>query len=162
MSHQECRVQVNHPHILSPVVELDSSILNTGIESDTPMSSEQPNVYAITDVDVFEYENILKQPTSSAGTCEGYTLTFQNGKSPHTTYPFGPHDTIVPPWDYALRNGVMKLFMRSCCGLSEGSSPACQACQQLAKNEKLEHILMRMEEEVHENTGFAYHGFSGL
>lgn len=126
------------------------------------MSSEEPNVYTITDVDAFEYEDILKQPTASAGTCDGYTLTFQNGKSPHTTYPFSLHDTIVLPWDYALKNGVMKLFARGCCGLSEGSSPACRACQQLAKNENLEHILTRMEEGVHENTGFAYHGFSSL
>jgi len=51
-------------------------------------------MHAITDIDAFEYEDILKQPTASAGTCEGYTLTFQNGKSPHTTYPFSLHDTM--------------------------------------------------------------------
>ena len=84
------------------------------------------------------------------------------GQSPHTTYPFALHDAVVLPWDYALKNGVMKLFARGCRGLSEGLDMACQPCQKLIKNEKLENILRRMEEGIHENAGFAYHVFSGL
>ena len=89
-------------------------------------------------------------------------MVFLDGKSPHTTYPFALHDTIILLWDYALKNGVMKLFARSCRRLSEGSGTACQPCQQLVKNETLENILTWIEDGVHENTGFAYHGFSGL
>jgi len=48
----------------------------------------------------------------------------------------------MTPWDYALKNGMVKLFARSCCGLTERSSPDCQACQQLAKNETLQHIQL--------------------
>src|ERR1700678_1323344 len=32
----------------------------------------------------------------------------------------------------------------------------------LIKNETLNNILMRIEEGIHERTGFVYHGFSGL
>jgi len=116
----------------------------------------------IVDVDAFEYEEILKRPTTSVSACEGYAMIFPDGKSPHTTYPFALHDTIILPWDYALKNGMMKLFARSCRGLSEGSGTACRPCRQLVKNETLENILTRIEDGVHENTGFAYHGFSGL
>ena len=124
--------------------------------------SKQLNEATIIDVDAFKYEDILKQPTMSAAACEGYTIIFPDGKSPHTAYPFALHDTIVLPWDYALKNGVMKLFAHSCHGLFEGSGAACQPCRQLIKNETLENILMRMENGAHENAGFTYHGFSGL
>ena len=66
----------------------------------------------IVDIDTFEYKEILKQPTtSSVSACEGYAMIFPDGKSPHTTYPFTLHDMIVIPWDYALKNGMMKLFV---------------------------------------------------
>lgn len=117
---------------------------------------------AIVDIDTFKYEEILKRPTTSASVCEGYAMVFPDGKSPHTMYPFALHDTIILPWDYTLKNGMMKLFARSCHGLSEGSGTACQPCRQLIKNETLENILTWIEDGVHENTGFAYHGFSGL
>lgn len=116
----------------------------------------------IVNVDTFEYEDDLEQAKTSMRVCDGYTMDFLEGKSPHTTYPFALHDTIILPWDYALKNGVMKLFARSCCGLSEGSGTACQPCQELAKNKKLKNILRRMEEGIHENAGFAYHGIAGL
>jgi hypothetical protein len=125
-------------------------------------SLKQPGKAAIIDVDAFEYEDILKRPKMSAAACEGYTINFPGGKSPHTAYPFALHDTIILPWDYALKNGVMKLFARSCHGLSGESGVACQPCRQLVKNEMLGSILTRMEDVAHENVGFAYHGFSGL
>ncbi|KAF8219043.1 hypothetical protein L208DRAFT_1089348, partial [Tricholoma matsutake] len=94
--------------------------------------------------------------------CNGFTLSFPDGKSPHTAYPFALHDTLVLPWDYSLKNGVMKLFAHGCNGLSEGKGEACQRCQQMVKNKTLEGILTWIEGGIHENTGFAYHGFSGL
>ena len=89
-------------------------------------------------------------------------MIFPDGKSPHTAYPFALHDTIILPWDYVLKNGVMKLFAHGCHGSSEGVGVACQPCQQLIKNKTLEKILTWMEDGIHENAGFAYHGFSGL
>ena len=89
-------------------------------------------------------------------------MIFPDGKSPHTAYPFALHDTIILPWDYVLKNGVMKLFACGCHGSSEGVGVACQPCRQLIKNKTLEKILMQMEDGIHENTRFAYHGFSSL
>jgi hypothetical protein len=89
-------------------------------------------------------------------------MDYLEEESPHTTYPFALHDSLILPWDYSLKNGVMKLFARSCHGFTEGSDMACLPCQRLVKNEKLENILRQMEEGVHKNAGFAYHGFAGL
>lgn len=64
----------------------------------------------IVDVDTFEYEDTVKRLKMSAPACVGFILNFPDGKSPHTAYPFALHDTLVLPWDYLLKNGVMKLF----------------------------------------------------
>ena len=180
------RIPDNHTHSALPVVEVqeepmvatqhDSSISDiigpndepAGHKLDVPKatspreSTKWPDEAVIIDVDAFKYDDIPKRPKTSAGVCEGYTMAFLDGKSPHTMYPFALHDTIILPWDYALKNGVMKLFARNCRGSSEGSNTACYPCQQLVQNERLENILRRMEEGIHENTGFAYHGFSSL
>ena len=116
---------------------------------------------AIIDVDAFEYADIPKQPRTSVRACTGYQICL-NGKLPHTSYSFALHEAIILPWDYTLKNGTMTLFARSCHGLLEGSGTVCQPCQKLIKNERLENILRRIEEGIHENAGFAYHGFGGL
>ena len=97
-----------------------------------------------------------------ANCCKGYALTFSNGKSPHTSYPFALHDTLVLPWDYSLRNGVMTLFSWTCIGLVKEAGQSCRPCQLLRGNSTLEGILTRMEEGVHESAGYAYYGFSAL
>ncbi|KAF8232752.1 hypothetical protein L208DRAFT_1270353 [Tricholoma matsutake] len=97
-----------------------------------------------------------------ATTCNGYTLTFPDGKSPHTTYPFALHDKCMLPWDYAIHNGKMLLFWQSCTGPTEGDTRSCQLCQRLCTNQNLEKIVSQIKDGVHKNTDFAYHGFSGL
>lgn len=155
--------EIPSPPLALAAVEHESSVVDTvDSGSNLPASFEWPGEAAIIDVDAFEYEDILKRPKMSAASCEGYEIKFPDGKSPHTAYPFALHDTIILPWEYALKNGVMKLFARSCHGLSGGSSKACQPCRQLIKNETLSNILTRMEDGAHENALFAYHGFSGL
>ena len=94
--------------------------------------------------------------------CKGYTLIFPDGKSPHTAYPFALHETLILPWNYMIRDGEMMLFSKSCTGLSKGDMRSCQGCQQLGGNEHLERIVSRIKDGVHENTPFAYFGFSGL
>lgn len=116
----------------------------------------------IIDIDTFQYEDTIEKPKPSAPACKGFLLTFPETKSPNTAYPFALHDTLILPWDYALKNGVMSLFARSCTGLSRGDGRACQPCQQLIKNKTLEGILKRIENGIHERTGFAYYGFSSL
>ena len=175
------RIQVNHTHIMLPtIVETPASgesmadieqgpsmsdiIISNHAQAhlNVSMPTKQRDEVAIIDVDALAYKDISEQPKPSVRVCEGYTMTFLDGQLPHTTYPFALHDAVVLPWDYALKNGVIKLFACGCRGLSEGLDMACQPCQKLIKNEKLENILRQMEEGIHENAGFAYHGFSGL
>ena len=67
--------------------ESESSILDI-IDSDNLSASlKQPGEAAIIDVDAFEYEDILKRAKMSVTACEGYTIIFPDGKSPHTVYP---------------------------------------------------------------------------
>src|SRR5260221_611750 len=144
-------------------IEQDSSMSDVVIFSNIQVCLNMPmQDVTIIDIDTFEYEDILEQAKTSVRVCDRYTMDFLEEKSSHTVYPFALHDTFILPWDYALKNGVMKLFACSCHGLSEGSGTACQPCQGLAKNKKLENILRRMEEGIHENAGFAYHGIAGL
>ena len=110
----------------------------------------------------FEFEGSLEPMNALAILCKGYTLGFSNGKSPHTSYPFALHDTMVLPWDYALRNGVMSLFARTCTRLAKNGGDSCQPCQLLRRNKALEKILTRMEEGVHEKAVYAYYGFLAL
>ncbi|KAF8810813.1 hypothetical protein BYT27DRAFT_7221830 [Phlegmacium glaucopus] len=102
---------------------------------------------------------LIEELKESALPCKGFTPTFPEGKSPHTAYPFALHDTLILPWDYTLKNGVMILFARSCAGLSEDNGQSCQPCRRLIKNKTLEGIFMWIEDGIHKKTGFLYHGF---
>jgi len=117
----------------------------------------------IIDVDSFEYEDTLTTSNAmSANFCKGHTLTFPHGKSPHSCYPFALHDTIILPWDYVVRNGIMTLFARKCTTSTNRGTQTCRPCQQLINDTTLEGILTRIEDGVHPNAQFAYHGISGL
>ncbi|KAF4612577.1 hypothetical protein D9613_012728 [Agrocybe pediades] len=94
--------------------------------------------------------------------CKGFSLAFASDKTPHTTYPFALHDTLLLPWDYAVRNGQMVLFSNSCRRVCAEGNEVCLECQHIGKNEVLEGILLRSENGVHENSSFAYHGMTGL
>ena len=64
-------------------------------------------------VDMFEFEDTLRQPKTSVNLCEdseGYALTFPDGQSPHNSYPFALHSQLELPWNYSVRNGQMILF----------------------------------------------------
>lgn len=143
----------------------DAATANQALEGSMPTGRTivaWDNEIEIVDVDTFEYEDTVNKLNTSTPACEGFILQFPDGKSPHTTYPFALHNTLILPWDYSLKNGVMRLFAQSCCGISEGESQACRPCRQLTKNKRLEGILMRMKDATHENTAFAYQGFSDL
>ena len=113
-------------------------------------------------LDAFEFEDTLGPTKTSVNLCKGYAMAFSNGRSPHTSYPFALHDTLVLPWDYSLKNGVMTLFARACVGFTKKGLHSCAPCQLLRKNEILENILTRIDEGVNENAGYAYYGFSAL
>jgi len=125
----------------------------------TPEPEELPVVIVL---DEFEFEDSLQPTKASANVCQGFLMVFSNGKSPHTAYLFALHDTLVLPWDYSIRNGVMTLFSRTCAALADEGLQLCGPCQLLSKNETLERILTRMDDGVSENAGYAYYGFSAL
>ncbi|KAF8815932.1 hypothetical protein BYT27DRAFT_7230107 [Phlegmacium glaucopus] len=121
---------------------------------DPKLSNEEPKVVNVVD--------ILKPMKMSAKLCKGHVLTFPDGKSPHSCYPFALHDTLVLPWDYRVHNSVMTIFARSCTSQPGGMFELCHACWSLAKNANLEGIIERIQHSVHKNANFAYHSFSGL
>lgn len=118
-------------------------------------------------IDVDSYDNTYQipppeSPTELTTLCQGYRLDFPDGSSPHTSYPFGLHATVLLPWCYLVRNGQMILFATACTGHLPKGLTSCQACKNLSKNKSLEGILTRIKDGVHENANFQYHGFGGL
>ena len=125
------------------------------------------NIHANT-VEPIDVDALYKEGTAepfqmiAARACNGYRLTFPEGKSPYSAYPFGLHDVLPLPWTITLVNEVMTIFSRQCTGRSNGEAGCCLSCQQLLKNKMIEGILTRLEEGVHPNAPFAYHGVSSL
>ena len=58
-----------------------------GTDSDTTLAAEGN----IIDVEAFKYADTIKQHNKSVAACQGYAVTFPEGKSPHTAYPFALH-----------------------------------------------------------------------
>ena len=135
-----------------------------------PITPKNPPVTAgiivenpqIIDINSFGVEERPEGPQMSVTTCKGYILIFLDRKSPHTAYPFTLHEKLTLPWDYMVQNGEMVLFSKSCTRIAKGKVQSCQACQQLCENKHLEGVVSRIKDRVHENTAFAYVGFSGL
>ena len=133
---------------------------NNIIDLTTTPELESPSVWV--GLDSFEFEDSLGPTKASAKLCKGYILSFSNGKSPNTSYPFALHNTLILPWDYSLQNGVMTLFSLTCVTFVDEGIQSCRNCQYLRGNEILEKILMRINKGIHENAGHAYYGFSAL
>lgn len=95
--------------------------------------------------------------------CVGFRVQLPEGKSPHSSYPFGLHDEINLPWDYSVSKGQLVLHSQACkTRVQSGGHAQCKPCCALEENEVLAGILTRMEEGVHQNARLAYHGFGGL
>lgn len=94
--------------------------------------------------------------------CHGYVLKFPCGKTPYSAYPFTLHDSRSLPWDLSISNGVMTLFARNCHGSSNGTDVSCLPCLYLPQNKSLEGIINRLDNGVHANSPYAYHGAGGL
>jgi hypothetical protein len=161
---QICRCHVSvydtEPHSLSSNSSPNPSI---PVVNTNPLAAGMiPKTPQIIDVDFLEDEKSLQQLKTLATECNGHTLVFPDGKSPHTAYPFALHDTCILPWDYAIQNGKMSLFSKGCTRMTEEETRSCRPCQQLRTNQNLENIVSRIRNRIHENTDFVYHGFSGL
>ena len=81
----------------------------------------------------------------------------------HSAYPFGLHDVLGDPWDYAVTRGNLVLYATSCMRKAKRGASACSACLYLRDNDRnLERILRRLKTGVHENSRLAFHGIGGL
>ena len=125
----------------------------------TPKPDELSDVIVLNS---FEFEDNLGPTNTSANLCKGYTFTFSDEKSPHTSYPFALHDTLVPSWDYSLRNGIIALFSQACLMFIHEGGKSCRPCQLLWENKILEKNSHLNQWRVHGNAGYAYYGFLAL
>lgn len=131
------------PQASVPIIVID-------VESDSePMSVETTR------------REVAQVSNSSHSKCQGYVLQFPPGKTPYSTYPFALHDSRSLPWDFSIRNGIMTLFSRNCHSES-GPSESCPSCLYLPKNKSLEGIINRVQNGVHPNSPYSYHGAGGL
>ena len=112
--------------------------------------------------ELYREENTQPFRATTTRICNGYQLTFPEGKSPYSAYPFGLHDIRPLPWKITLLNEVMTIFSRHCTGQADTEAMRCLSSQQLSENKMMEGILTRLKEGVHPNTPYAYHGISSL
>ncbi|KAF8066505.1 hypothetical protein FPV67DRAFT_1652976 [Lyophyllum atratum] len=126
---------------------------------DTPLSLAEVEPV---DVDAISETGFGVTKKISELACAGYLLPIPDGKSPHSSYPFGLHDSRSLPWDYSVENSIMTLHSRVCEKTTVERGRSCQACRNLSDNRIVEAIVDRMNEGVPDNANFAYHGFSGL
>ena len=66
--------------------------------------------HGVINVDLLEFEDTVQEMSLSCGTCKGYTLNLPVGTSAYSSYPFTLHDTLVLPWDFKVKNGLMALL----------------------------------------------------
>jgi hypothetical protein len=95
----------------------------------------------------------------SCAKCQGYILQIPSGKTPYSTYPFTLHDSHSFPWDLSIKNGVMTFFAHNCHG---GPSASCPPCLYLPKNKSLEGLINCLQNGVHSNSPYSYHGAGSL
>ncbi|PPQ82822.1 hypothetical protein CVT26_008090 [Gymnopilus dilepis] len=128
-----------------------------------PLAQEDDLDNEVIDVESFDYAVFARNVDNPPGMCQGYELTFPEGKSPHSSYPFALHDVLPLPWSYEVSwDGRMALHAVRCCRMLDTGVESCRACQRLGENSYLDGILTRLEEGTHPNSAFAYHGVSGL
>lgn len=131
------------------------------LTSDAIKTTDRNNTVPI-DVDALYVKDSSQSfKTSATHTCKGYRLTFPEGKSPYSAYPFGLHDTRPLPWKSTL-DDTMSIFLQNCTGRSNGEGKCCRFCRQLPENKNFERILTRLDKGIHPNAPHAYHGISSL
>ena len=106
-------------------------------------------------------EPTISQAKSIKPSCHGIIVELPLGTSAHSGYPFGLHDELGDPWDYAVTAGV--LVLRACqCSWTARKESQCHECAALTGNPNLQGVLARMKSGVHENTRLHYHNFGSL
>ncbi|KAJ7598326.1 hypothetical protein C8J56DRAFT_1091577 [Mycena floridula] len=149
--------------ILSPATQTEVPFEDLESQPINPMTTQSADSAPIPiDVDTWQESLPASEQIESPRPCLGYRLDFPPGKSPSSSYPFGLHDTLVLPWDYAVKSGKMTVTARACTRVRIPSTELCSACTQLDDSPVLRGIMQRIESGVDENAPYAYHGHSGL
>ena len=147
--------------LTSQDVDLDVDDVDSDILITQPISHPSP-----IDVDAMdESDDSHDTPFSTLQTCCGIEVKFPQGGSAHSSYPYGIHDELGDPWDYAVTRGVMILRAKGCMSNATPShkhGQRCSACNRLTENGNLQGVLRRIENGVHENTHLMYHSVGGL
>lgn len=99
--------------------------------------------------------------TECCSPCPGVRVEIPEGKTPHSAYPFALHDQFGDPWDYTMQQGQLTLYARKCEPVLPHQKQ-CSGCRQLAEDNRLQGILDRMNEGVHNNAHLIYHSIGGL
>ena len=133
--------------------------------SSTDILVQNPIDVDALDVEAEEVEVVgpqIRRRPQEAVRCAGIIVKIPPGKSVHSAYPFGLHDELGDPWDYAVVAGQLTLRARGCQKNSRIGKDRCTHCDGLSRNTTLQGVLDRIECGVHENTRLAYHGVGGL
>ena len=84
--------------------------------------------------ELYGEENAQPFKATTAYICDGYQLTFLEGKSPYSAYPFSLNNIHPLPWKITLLNEVMTIFLHHCTGQADAEAMCCLSCQQLSEN----------------------------
>ncbi|KAK0450125.1 hypothetical protein EV421DRAFT_1306642 [Armillaria borealis] len=140
------------------------------VNPETPRPSEPEPI----DVDAIQDAPRLPSPVASNSrtsytkairtrSCPGIKVPLEPGSSAHSSYPFGVHEVNGDPWDYEASKGGLVLRSRTCRRVEYDSKfHECSGCRVLRTDARLEGILGRMKNGVHDNTPLAYHSITGL
>ncbi|KAK7013598.1 hypothetical protein R3P38DRAFT_2374968, partial [Favolaschia claudopus] len=96
--------------------------------------------------------------------CPGIHITFPPGENQHTSYPFGVHAQLSPPWDYFSEGEHFYIRSTSCRHHVFASTPnLCRACDKLDRQDDLLHgIRERIANGINENTPLFWFPVGGL
>ncbi len=139
-------------------IDVDASPIDVGTPS-IVMGTPPIDVDALDDDPVLPMGNV-----KSSAQCCGIKITFPAGSSPHSSYPYGIHDQLGDPWNYAVSGSLMVLRAKRCSDTSRRlhTSGRCERCEMLSENANLQGVIRRLETGVHENTNLMYHSIGGL
>ena len=94
--------------------------------------------------------------------CEGVCITFPEGMSQHTSYPFGIHSEHNVPWNYQSIDDDFYLQAKSCQKVLSLEGGVCKNCQRLTSSPLYARIMHRIKFGAHKNIPLVYHGIGAL
>jgi hypothetical protein len=144
------------------------STVPTAAVHSSPIALEYPTRRQTIDVDAIDGDvpaGTVQQRHSHGPKkwpCEGIVVAFPDGKSHHSSYPFGMHSELSVPWYYRSAHDTFYIQAKSCQKASTEAGGACEDCQKLTSNALYTGIMDRIKHGTHDNTPLVYHGIEGL